>query len=107
VQWQLDLLKAGQEEILARARKAEPERYAAAKRENEGNGEAYPDGFTVDVTADAKEGAPLTLPLRVEVTLTANPKGSEDFPPEATLNATMEAEVDADGKFNVLSFKGT
>ena len=105
VQWQLDLLKTGQEEILARTRQAAPEKYAAAKKQNAGNGSAYPEGFTVDVTTDGDEGTPIVLPLRVHVTLTSNPKGLEDHPKNAELDATVEAEVARDGKFKVLQFK--
>lgn len=104
VQWQMDLLKTAQQEILARARKAAPEKYAAAKKQNAGNGSAYPEGFTVDVTTGGEEGTPITLPLRVQVTVTSNPKGLEDYPKNAELDATLEAEVIANGKFKVLQF---
>ena len=104
VQWQLDLMKASQGEILARARKASPAKYAAARKENAGNGSAYPDGFTVDVTTDGDEETSVALPLRVHVTLTSNPKGLDDIPANARLNATLEAEVGPDGKFKVLKF---
>ncbi|HEX8489692.1 MAG TPA: hypothetical protein VF626_01630 [Chthoniobacterales bacterium] len=105
VAWQLDLLKTAQQEILARARQAAPEKYAAAKKQNAGNGSAYPEGFTVDVTTDGDEGTPIVLPLRVHVTLTSNPKGLEDYPKNAELDATLEGEVASDGKFKVLQFK--
>ena len=63
VQWQEDLLKAGQREILARTRQVAPKKYAAAKKQNAGKGDAYPDGFTVDVVAG--EGEAPTSPSRV------------------------------------------
>ena len=104
VQWQLNLLKTGQQEILGRAREAEPKKYAAAKKRNSGNGAAYPEGFTVDVTTDGEENSPIALPLPVNVTLTSNPKAIEDYPENAELNATLEGQVDGDGKFKVLKF---
>jgi hypothetical protein len=104
VRWQLDLLKTAQQEILARARKAAPKKYAAAKKQNAGNGSAYPDGFTDDVTTDGEDTASVELPVRVHVTLTSNPKEIEDFPKDAQLDAMLEGEVGADGKFKVVSF---
>jgi hypothetical protein len=105
VEWQLDLLKTAQKEILTRVREASPKKYAAAREENKGNGRAYPDGFTVDVqTEGEQEATPPQLPLRVSVTLTSNPKAIESYPPAAQLDATLEAEVTADGKFHVRSF---
>ena len=106
VQWQVDLLKTAQQEILARTRQAAPDKYAAAKKENAGSGSAYPDGFTINVIPPEEDSdKPLTLPLRLDVTLTANPKGDEGFPENASVRATMQAEVDAAGKFNVLKFE--
>lgn len=105
VEWQLDLLKTAQREILARARTAAPASYAAAKKQNAGNGSAYPEGFTVDVTTEGEEGTPIALPLRVQVTMTSNPKGLEDYPKNAELDAMLEGEVARDGKFKVLQFK--
>lgn len=104
VQWQLDLLKTAQQEILARARQAAPKNYAAAKKQNTGNGSAYPEGFTIDVKTDGEEETSVALPLRVHVTLTSNPKGIEDYPENAQLDANLEGEVGADGKFKVLKF---
>jgi len=101
--WQLDLLKAAQEEILARTRKAVPGRYAAAKKANAGNGSAYPDGFTVDVVPDEAKSDTVSLPLRVHVTLTANPKEIEDYP--ANLDSSLEATVTDDGNFVVNTFR--
>ena len=104
VEWQLDLLKTAQQEILAQASKEAPKQYAAAKKQNAGNGSAYPDGFTIDVTMDGEDETPVTLPLLVHVTLTSNPKAIEDYPEDAQLEANLEGEVGADGKFKVLKF---
>ncbi len=104
VQWQLDLLKTAQQEILARTRKAAPKKYAAAKKRNAGDGAAYPDGFTIDVTTDGEDTTSVELPVRVHVTLTSNPKEIEDFPKNAQLDAKLEGEAGAGGKLKVLSF---
>lgn len=99
--WQLDLMKLSQQAILTRTRKAEPKKYAAAKKSNEGSGSAYPEGFTVCVDTDGKEGETVKLPLAVHVSLTANPKG---IPGEPELDSSLEAVVAEDGKFVVKSF---
>lgn len=65
---------------------------------NKGSGSAYPDGFTVNVESTL-DGKKPTLPFPVLVTLTSNPKGIEDYPKGAELNAEMKAIVDVDGKF--------
>ena len=100
VQWQLDLLKAGQQEILARTREAAPKQYAAAKKRNAGSGSDLPDGFVINVATDGEEGSPVSLPLQANVDLTSNPKA---MPGEA-LNSTLEGEVGKDGEFKVLNF---
>jgi len=97
-QWQVDILKAAQQAALARTREAAPKAYAAAKKENAGSGRAFPDGFTIDVTA----GPAVVLPLVVHADLTANPKGIEDYP--ANLDSHLDAEVTKDGRFVVKSF---
>jgi len=101
-QWQLDLLKTGQQQILSRTRKAVPERYAAAKKANVGSGSAYPEGFTIDVTTDSEDSTAASLPLNVRVTLTANPKQIEGF--TADLNASLDATVTEKGEFVVKTF---
>lgn len=98
--WQVDLLAEAQKAILAQTKAAAPARYAAAKKANAGSGSAYPEGFTVDV----KAALPLTLPLKVRVVLTANPKEIDD-PDLPNLDASLEAVVDRDGKFTITSFR--
>ena len=98
--WQVDLLAEAQKAILARTKAAAPERYAAAKKANDGWGSAYPEGFTVDV----KAALPLTLPLKVRAVLTSNPKEIE-APDMPNLDSSLEAVVDKDGKFTVTSFR--
>jgi len=97
VKWQTDILKAAQQEILARTKKASPKKYAAAKKDNEGSGSAYPEGFSVDV--DAVGG--VETPLRVRVVLSSNPKQIEGVP---SLYSHMDAIVDSEGRFVVKDF---
>jgi hypothetical protein len=98
--WQLDLLRAAQQTILTRTKSAAPEKYAEAKEANAGNGSAYPDGFTVDVTTDEDK---ISFPFHVLVDLTANPKHIENF--QANLESHLDAIVTEDGKFVVKDFK--
>jgi hypothetical protein len=103
VVWQLNLLKAGQDAILARTKQARPKKYLAAKEWNRGSGSAYPDGFTVDVVAEGSENEAPSLPMKIHVYLTSNPKGIEGQ--EVTnLDSRLNAVVDKDGKFRVTSF---
>lgn len=98
VAWQRNLLTLAQQAILTRTRKAAPRTYAAAKKANAGNGSAYPEGFTIDVeTLD-----PVSLPLRVRVVLTSNPKGLEDIP---GLESHLDAMIDRKGNFKVTDFE--
>jgi len=99
VVWQLDVLQAAQGAILKVTQKAKPEAYAAAKKSNEGNGEAYPEGFTVDVKTEDK---PLELPLWISVILTSNPKGIEGVD---TLESYLLGTVDEKGQFVVKEFQ--
>jgi hypothetical protein len=98
--WQLNLLKIAQRAILGRTKNAAPQRYAAAKEANSGNGSAYPDGFTVEVTTDEDK---ISFSFHVLVDLTANPKQIEDFP--ANLKSHLDAIVTEDGNFVVKDFK--
>jgi hypothetical protein len=103
VAWQLDLLKSGQQAILALTKRAKPKKYAAAKAKNRGSGSDYPDGFTVDVVAEGdKNEAPL-LPLKIHAYLTSNPKSIEGRE-DTDLDSRLDAVVDKDGKFRVTNF---
>jgi hypothetical protein len=92
VEWQRDLLKIGQQAILARTKQMAPRKYRDAKEQNKGNGSAYPDGFTVDVAVEGKEVEPLSLPLTIHVYLTSNPKGIGD-PQFINLDARLDASM--------------
>jgi len=98
-QWQLDLMIESQRAILARTKNASPQRYTAAKEANAGNGSAYPEGFTVNVTTDEDK---IAFPYHVLVDLTANPKEIEDFP--ANLESHLDAIVTRQGKYTVTKF---
>jgi hypothetical protein len=99
--WQLDLLKTAQQAVLSRTRHAAPEQYKIAKKSNAGNGSAYPEGFTIDVTTDGENTSSVALPLTVHADLTANPKQIPDKP---NLDSHLDAVVTADGKFVVKDF---
>jgi hypothetical protein len=101
VAWQLDLLKTGQQAILALTKRAAPKKYQVAKEENRGSGSAYPDGFTIDVVAGADKNQAPSLPLKIHAYLTSNPKAIESL---TNLDSRLEAVVDKDGKFRVTNF---
>jgi hypothetical protein len=95
--WQTNILKAAQLAILSRTRQAAPKKYASVKIEHVGWGSAYKDGFTIDVEALD----PISLPMKIQATLTSDPKFPEG---KATLNAHLRAMVDERGKFVVTEF---
>ena len=113
--WQLDLMKAGQQAILGRTRKASPKEYAAfrktvrdaeaeyrAKYPGESVRSAYPEGFTIGVRRAYNVMKPLTLPLQIHVDLTSNPKSIED---EVEIDSYLDAVVTKNGEFTVTDFK--
>ena|SRR5438270_9169105 len=104
LKWQRNLLTLMQHEILAQTRKAAPQKYAAAKKQNAGNGSAYPEGFTISVTVGGKEDVPLTFPLPLHAELESNPKAIEDFPDSADVTSEMDATMDGNGKLVVKEF---
>lgn len=96
---QIDVVKAGYDELLKRAKKAHPKTYAAAKKHNEGSGSALPDGFAASVSLkDLPETGAPPFPVEFVVTMTANPKGIEDFPAEADLEGFLFGKLDTDLK---------
>src|SRR5438046_143109 len=52
VKWALDVLRTVQQAILVCTRQVAPQKYAVAKKENKGNGTAFPDGFTINVRVE-------------------------------------------------------
>jgi len=107
VAWQVNILKQAQRATLIRTRKAQPKAYAAARDFNKGNGSAYPEGFTIEVTTPVDNEKPVGVPLAVHARLTPDPKGLEDFPKTAKLYAKLDAVVTADGKFVVEKFSAS
>jgi hypothetical protein len=88
---QVNVLQAIHAELLAWLRKAKPRQYAAAVKQNRGNGSAYPEGFTVDVLIENDDSA--ELPVRFRAGLTSNPKGVEGFPPVAEVEAFLRGAL--------------
>ena len=98
LEWQTDILRAAQTEMLDRTKRAAPKRYALAKKANTGNGSAYPEGFTIAVAA----ADPISLPLNIQAALTSNPKQVEDDP---QLGSELTGFVDERGNFKVADFR--
>ena len=86
-----------------------------AKKENKGNGTAFPDGFTVNVRVEGDqerggatenvEGKPISLPLKVHAELTSNPKEMEDWPKEAQLDSELDGVITPERQLNVTRFR--
>jgi len=93
-----------QKATLARTLAARAKAYAAAKKQNRGDGSAYPDGFTIAVTTPADADEPVALSLAVHAELTSNPKVIEDYPKAAQLDSTLDGVVGTNGKFTVKKF---
>jgi hypothetical protein len=104
IKWQTDLLKVVQQEILARTKKAAPSEYLTAKNANKGWGSAFPDGFVVNVRANATNGVPLTFPLKVHAGLTSNPKGNKIPKGGVELNSRLDGAINEGGTFAVTNF---
>lgn len=108
VAWQLDLRKTVEQAILKRTREASPETYALKKKENAGNGSAYPEGFSVFIQVGGNEG--LQLPLTVHASMTSDPKSSrlpdnKGVSRSWNLESGLEGVVEKAGKFSVTQFK--
>jgi hypothetical protein len=97
LEWQSDITRAAQAECLLRTRRAEPKLYARAMADRVRNGEAYPDGFSVQVSVISD----LKLPLQVRATLTSNPKA---FDEPALLESSLLGFIDSEGRFQVSEF---
>jgi hypothetical protein len=98
LEWQIDILRAAQTEMLARTKRAAPKQYVLAKTANAGSGSAYPDGFTIAVAA----ADPISLPLNIQAALTSDPKQIEGFP---QLGSELTGFVDERGNFKVAEFR--
>ncbi len=102
IQWQLDVIKVLQREILTRTEQADPDRFLAAKKENSGSGSAYPEKFVFDSQPEGWNKGPLKFPVRFHVYLTSNCKGAENVP---EVDSSMEATLNEDGRIKVTEFK--
>jgi hypothetical protein len=98
LEWQTDILRAAQTEMLDRTKRAAPKQYTLAKKANAGNGSAYPEGFTIAVTAADS----ISLPLNIQAALTSNPKQIEDH---SQLGSELTGFVDERGNFKVADFR--
>jgi hypothetical protein len=115
VKWALDVLRTVQQAILVRTRQVAPQKYAVAKKENKGNGTAFPDGFTVNVRVEGDkerggatenvQGKPISLPFKVHAELTSNPKEMEDWPQEAQLDSELDGVITPERQLNVTRFR--
>jgi hypothetical protein len=114
VKWALDVLRTVQQAILVRTRQVAPQKYAVAKKENKGNGTAFPDGFTVNVRVEGDkeggatenvQGKPISLPFKVHAELTSNPKEMEDWPQEAQLDSELDGVITPERQLNVTGFR--
>jgi hypothetical protein len=65
--------------------------------DNVRDGEAYPDGFSIQVSV----AGDIKLPLQVRATLTSDPKALEEPP---LLESSLVGVVDAAGRFQVTDF---
>ena len=98
-EWQCDVLKEVQQQILQETKNAEPTAYEAARLENQGSGSAYPDGFVIDVTLPS---AGFELPMTCTVTLDSNPKQIDRL---TSLRSALDVSVDTDGHLQFTSLR--
>ncbi len=97
VLWQVDLLRAVQDEMLARTKAAQPKKYAAIVTGHKGWGSAYREGFSIDVDVDGE----IAFPLHFHGALSSDPKGADDLP---KLESNLEGSIDEKGKVTVTRF---
>src|SRR5205085_5446675 len=98
LEWQRDITAIAEAECLKRTKGAAPDAYARAKKANAGNGEAYPEGYSIQV--DVFE--PIAFPLHVRATLTADPKGTGLIP---KLESYLTGTLNQTGQFVVMDFR--
>ena len=101
IDWQLDVIKPLQREILTRTEALDPKKFLAAKKANWGDGSAYPEKFTIDARPEGTARENLKFPLRFHVYLTSNPKGAPGVP---EIDSSMEATLAADGSIKITGF---
>ena len=96
--WQADITRAAQAECLLRTRRAEPKLYAHAMADNIRDGEAYPDGFSIQVSV---VGVTSNYGCKVRATLTSDPKALGEPP---LVESSLVGTVDSAGRFQVTDF---
>ena len=97
---QIDLLKKMQDAILVSTMRSIPGPFQEAEKENQRNGQAYPDGFTVDAVLNSN-GGPMSFPLRFQVFLTADPKANVDH---VQFQSRMQVTFSRSGDLTVEAF---
>jgi uncharacterized protein YecT (DUF1311 family) len=102
VDWQVELMKPADREILSRTQAAAPLNFAIAKLNNADDGSVYPEGFTIDVSEPPDN---FSLPLVCPVSLTSNPKNDADEPGENEVRASLTMTVATDGSLTFSAFK--
>ncbi len=105
IAWELNVLEELQRAILTRTEADNPKKFLAVKKENWGNGAAYPEKFTIDAKAHSANEGPLKFPLRFSVYLTSNPKGAAVLATgEPEIDSFMEATLEEDGEIEITAF---
>jgi hypothetical protein len=102
IEWELDIVKVLQRDILTRTETANPKGFLAAKKRNWDDGSAFPEKFSFDSEADNANKGPLTFPVHFRIYLTANPKGADDVP---EVDSSMEATLDQNGEIKITGFR--
>lgn len=101
---QVDVMAPLQKEILKRTKAVVPKEYAQVKKDGEGDGSWFKDGFAIDCVPDGKNDGtdgPLKFPLLYHVFLTSNTKGLEDV---INVDSHMTALLNEDGTITVKEF---
>ncbi len=102
IQWELDVIKVLQREILTRTEATDTKKFLAAKKKNWGSGSAYPETFVIDSQAKGANKGPLTFPVQFDVFLTSDCKGVGREP---ALDSSMEATLGEDGEIKITGFR--
>ena len=102
IQWELDIVKVLQRDILTRTEAADSEKFLAAKKCNWDDGSEFPEKFSFDSDAENANKSPLTFPVHFHVYLTSNPKGADDVP---AVDSSMEATLSEDGQITISGFR--
>jgi hypothetical protein len=102
LKWQKDYTPDCVNEILRRLKAASPAAYQREKEWNKGNGSAYPEGFTVDVVLNRSCRGDVSLPCKLDIDLTSDPKHLHGT---HRIDAWMDATIDKAGKLTFGEFQ--